>query len=114
MVVYHGSGVYFNEFKSADIGIWFAKEKHFASNFGSIVNSLYVKIQNPLEISEATERYSIAEWGSIFQETAGVEGVVFDSGLSNFEDYAFNELLPNKGNSLNGDGNLLELVSFSP
>lgn len=113
LVVYHGTKADFDAFDPSQVqaegGFWFAERKEFASVFGDSVVATYLAINNPLEISQATEAYTIDQWREILDE-AGVQGVRFDSALSDHLPYAFSELMPNKGNVLEEDGNLLQAI----
>lgn len=116
LILYHGTNQNFTEFElkniQADGGFWFAEDANFAHVFGDNIISSYIRSNNPLRLSEATEAYTIEEWSSILNEQ-GINDVKFDSALSDELRYAFSELLQNKGNVLDGDSNLIERIRNS-
>jgi len=75
--VYHGTNENFTNFKVED-GIvgWFTNSPDFAAKFGKTegqaIYPVYLSIDRPLELSQATLRYDIPTWRRILEE-AGID-----------------------------------------
>lgn len=91
--------------------IWFSESPSQFEDEGGSAYPVYLKIENPLDLSDAHDRYTPDVWARILEE-AGVDTgeLRLDSRLDPDEEIAFGYLVSNWDVTLNNDSNLAEVI----